>query len=256
MTRPAPKGHVLVAIMTYRHTIDVRVMQAVEQAMFGLMNIGWLGSPLIGGGHADVAGGRNTLLGQFYAAQAYTDILYVDSDVSWEPGTIERLMSHPVDCVLGAYPRRAEGGLYSVRTLPGPCTLVDPVTGETHPHGLLEVAAGPAGMLRLSRRCVETMVNAYPDTWYSDPLVSSGKTWNLFEFTVQNHERVSEDITFCLRYRNAGGRVWCDPHPLLHHHGDKTYSGRFLDHLKSMGRLTDPKKVQKITLDAIQKTSQ
>jgi hypothetical protein len=38
------------------------------------------------------------------------------------------------------------------------------------------------------------------------------QAWNVFEFTVKDHVRRSEDKQFCFNWRALGGEVWCDPH--------------------------------------------
>ena len=69
------------------------------------------------------------------------------------------------------------------------------------------------------------MTAYYADTWYHEPLVSTGKAWSLFEFRIIDRGRWSEDLSFCRMWREIGGRVWVDPIISLHHHGRKTYSG-------------------------------
>ncbi len=174
----------------------------------------------------------------------------VDADVSWEPGAALRLMSHPVDLVLGAYPKRSEGEGYPIRKLPGPVECVNPVTGQYHPNGLAKIAGGPAGLMRISRACIEKMITAHADTWYGQPQVENlRKAWNLFEFSVIDHERISEDMNFCRKWREIGGEVWVDPHLKLHHHGDKTYSGCFAEHLRELSMLAEPDTILKIAID-------
>lgn len=242
-----PKGHLFIALLSYKPEIDHRVTDAIEAAQHGLYAMGWV-STRVTFGSADLCDGRNVLVSQFHAVPHYTHILCVDADVSWAPGTIERLMSHPVDFVIGAYPRRAEGAGYAVRTIPGPVQCVDPVTGAPHPMGLAKVKAGPGGLMRLSRRVIDRLVEAHPDRWYAQPLVQgTGKALDLFRFAVENNERISEDMVFCRSWEALGETVWVDPHLMLHHHGNKSYSGKFIDHLREIGRLAEPGKVQVIS---------
>jgi len=241
-----PAGHLFIAVTSNRDSCDA-VRDAIEAAQHGLARIGWLSSRVTFGS-ADLEDARNCLIAQFHVTKEYTHILFVDDDVSWAPGAVERLVSHPVDFVLGAYPRRAEGEGYSIRTIPGPVECVDPSTGMPHPTGIAKIAGGPAGMMRLSRRAVDILVSADRDRWYAQPKVTGGKAWQIWEFDVIDHERISEDMNLCRKWRALGGDVWVDPHLTLHHHGRKTYSGRFADHLREAGRLIEPSKVQKISI--------
>lgn len=244
MSDPSP--HLLIAIASNRPAEDA-ARDAVEAAQHGLARMGWL-STRVTFGSADLEDARNTLTAQFHATPHYTDMLCLDDDVSWAPGAIERLVRHPVDVVLAAYPRRAEGEGFSVRTLPGPVECVDPSNGTPHPQGLIRIAGGPAGMLRLSRRAVDALVEAQREDWYYQPKVTGGKAWAIWEFDVIDHERISEDMNLCRKWRALGHTVWCDPHITMHHHGKKTYSGQLAQHLRDLGRLVEPGRVQRIAV--------
>lgn len=238
------RGHVLIAITSTRPKED-EVTDAIEAAQHGLMQIGYL-STRVTFGSADLEDARNVLISQFHVAKHYTHLLCLDDDVSWGAGAVERLVTHPVDFVLGAYPRRAEGEGYSIRTIPGPIECVDPSTGKPQPQGIFKIHGGPAGMMRLSREAVSRLVEAQADDWYHQPKVDGGKAWQIWEFDVIDHERISEDMNLCRKWRALGGDVWCDPHLVLHHHGKKRYSGRLADHLRELGRLVEPGKVQRV----------
>lgn len=243
-----PRGHLMIAITSNRPAEDA-VRDAVEAAQHGLFMAGWV-STRVTFGSADLEDARNCLISQFHVSKQFDKVLFLDDDVSWSPGAVERLVSHPVDFVFGAYPRRAEGEGFSVRTFPGPIECVDPATGAPHPRGLIKVAGGPAGMMMLSRAAVTKLVEAQADDWYHQPKVEGGKAWNIWEFDTIDHERIAEDMNLCRKWRALGGDVWCDPHITLHHHGKKTYSGQFLQHLREIGRLVEPGKVQRIELTA------
>lgn len=243
------RGHIFISVITYAHEVDFRVRDSVEAACFGLSARGWLVTPATKLASADLENERNALVAEFYTAKEnFTKAVFVDSDVSCDAGSIERLVEHPVDLVLGAYPLRAEGGRYPIRKLPGPIEFVNPLNGQYHPNGIAKIAGGPGGMMCVSRNCISRMLE-HPeirDRWYGQQQVTGKKAWPLFEFDIIDHERISEDMNFCRRWRELGGDVWVDPHLILHHHGRKTYSGRFADHLKDLGLAVDPGKIEKV----------
>lgn len=242
-----PPGHLMVGVICIDHFPDSRTMEAIDRAHINLFNTrGWHTTQVKAFGCSDLCDSRNQLAAHFFHEKQFTHALFVDADVSWEPGAVERMVQHPVDFVLGAYPRRAEGQGYPIKTIPGPIECVDPATGRPHPDGLIKIAGGGAGFMRLSRRCIERMVEAYEDRWYFKVGSRSNKAWNLFEFSVINHERKSEDINFCQMWTALGEDLWCDPHLMLHHHGFKSFSGRLYDHLMDLGRIIDGKTVARI----------
>lgn len=241
-------GHLYIGICSNRTGPTWELSKALEFASVELFTKRWLVSKGRAGS-SDIEDGRNQLFTFFYNNPAYTHALFLDDDVHWEGDAIWRLVNHPVDFVLGAYPKRAEGEGFPISMLDEPIEFVDPSTGESDPkNGLLKIAGGPGGMMRITRACAEKLVKAHPEDWYHQPCVpGTKKAWNMFEFTVKEHIRRSEDKNFCFKWREIGGDVWCDPHLMLHHHGDKTYSGCFAHYLRHVG-LKPPGKVVKIDL--------
>jgi hypothetical protein len=59
---------------------------------------------------------------------------------------------------------------------------------------------------------------------------------NYFDAIVRNGRYLSEDWSFCERYREQGGRVWVDKRIQLRHTGTYTYSmenqQHFIDQIK------------------------
>lgn len=219
--------HLLVAVVSYFDEINRHLYRAIHDALGPLAQMGWGLTIIEHVGNADLGRARNAIVAQFLASTADA-LLCIDSDVSWAPGSIERLVSHPVDLVAGCYPQRADEGAFPVRWLPetgSGLTPIDPVTGQATLDGLLEVEGVPAGFLKLSRAGLERVTNYYADTWYHEPLVPTGKAWSLFEFRILDRGRWSEDLSFCRMWRETGAKVWLDPLISLHHHGRKTYSG-------------------------------
>lgn len=200
-------------------------------------------------GSSDIEDGRNQLFTYFYNNPVYTHALFLDDDVHGEGESMWNLVNHPVDFVLGAYPKRGDGEGFPISMLDEPIQFTNPATGEADDKkGLLKVAGGPGGLIRITRACAEKMVAAYPDDWYHQPVIpGTKKAWNMWEFTVTNHIRRSEDKHFCAKWRAIGGDVWCDPHLVLHHTGEKTWTGCFAHYLRHHG-LKQPGKVVKIDL--------
>jgi hypothetical protein len=244
------RGHVLMMGIRYNACTHDAVHDALEQACFELTQNGYLVTPGKQRGTADVEDNRNTALTLFHVRKDFTHMVMYDQDVSWEPGTIIRLIMHPVDLVVGVYPKRAEGQGWPLKTFPEPMQCMNPQSGKPHPNGLIKIAGGPGGLMRFNRSAIDKLIEHRRDHWYASKLIPGGKCWSLFEFDVIDHERVSEDMNFCRMWRDMGEDVWCDPHLMLHHHGDKAYSGQVIDHLKQIGRVIDPAKMAKVSLDA------
>lgn len=228
--------HALIVIVSHDRKPDFETMSMLHRSTPTLMQMGWRSTHAVHAGDADLAGARNFVLAAFLAQKQFSDLVFVDNDVSCDPGGVERLLSHPVDLVYGAYPKRSEPEAYAVSALPGGRPFVDPRTKQSAPDGLIETAGGPTGFMRITRHCAETMSAAYANRWYRDDRLPDVDVVNLFEFAVIDNERYTEDLHFCKLWTEVGGIAWCDPHIVMHHHGTKTYSGQFAEFIRRGGK--------------------
>lgn len=178
--------------------------------------------------------GRDVLLSTFWYSDC-TDMLFVDSDISWPIGAFAKIMSHPVDFVGGIYRSRGDPPLYVCNPLPGGMQVY-------YPSGLAEVKGVGTGFLRLTRAAVKRLLDYTPeDHWYVDKETAPGmKVHHLFDVTFDPRKDPgmrleSEDYVFCNRYRDAGGKVYADTELTLFHTGIATFEGHFGNHLRNGG---------------------
>jgi hypothetical protein len=165
---------------------------------------------------------RNQLAQDFIDSEA-EKLIFVDSDVSWEPGSILQLAMHKVDFVGGAYRFKSETEGY-------------PVEWVTHgaelwaENGLLEVASIPGGFMCLTKDVFSKIREAFPGRDYTHHGFS-GHAY--FSAPFEDGRLYGEDTHFCALWRRAGGKVWLDPElSLTHHGGSPSYSGHMGDWLK------------------------
>lgn len=175
-------------------------------------------------GHADIYCARAQIVSHFLSDPDATDLVMIDSDVSWGAHGLMHLLDHPVDFVGGSYPKRELPLKFLVRSGEGPL-MAD--TGS----GLAEVWGLPGGFVKMSRRMLEKMVAHYgPELTAMDPAVPSGKTVRLFDpywWTDEagNKRVLSEDYAFCERWRAIGGKVYLDVTIPMGHIGQYEYAG-------------------------------
>jgi hypothetical protein len=224
MTADAAKK-IFVAIPVYSHDLDFKTVISLTQAAAEAAQYNFKLQVQFRVGNSLVHKARNMLLSEFLTTDC-TDLFFVDSDISWGPGTFGRMVAHPVDFVCGCYRSKSAAVHYFVKPADG-------VFRRDRVHGLVEVEAAPAGFMRVSRKAIEAMIaHGSQDAWFTDQTAPHiAKIWHLFEFILENHILWGEDYSFCRKYRQAGGKVWIDPDITLHHTGKMTYSGRFIDTL-------------------------
>ena len=217
---------VMIGIPAYTGQIHLGTMRSMITDFLALKERGDDAMIFDEAGNAMIAHCRDMIVAHFLASDC-SDLLFVDSDVMWEAGSLLRLLDAPVEFVSGIYPMRKDPEEYCVQWLPREELWADPGTG------LLEVAGVPAGFMRLSRSMLERMVTEHPDSEFTDENAPHGKGWALFDNIHEGRAYWGEDFSFCKRWRDIGGQIWVDPEIKMGHIGNKTFSGSLGGWLKS-----------------------
>lgn len=214
--------NLFVAIPAYEGKVHVDTVRALlnEQALALSLDIGF--TTVFLPGCSLITMGRNQLAADFLASDA-DKLVFVDADVSWEPGSLIKLASHKQDFVGGAYRLKQEQEGYPVGWLDKAELWAE--------DGLLEVSTVPGGFLCLTRDVFAKLREAFPDRAYSH-YDFHGHAY--FHAPFKDGRLYGEDSAFCAEYREAGGRVWLDPElKLTHHGGNVSYPGQIGDWLRS-----------------------
>ena len=219
----AEDRHIVFALPSYTGQIDVLTATALMQECAIIEQIGWNYQVLAAVGDSLVARARNSLAAEFLDDTEGTDLIWIDCDVSWEPGAIARLCTHPVDLVGGAYRTRSDPERYVVSFLDRKYL---PVNEET---GLLEVLTLMGGFTRMTRACLEKMREN--SVKYIGP---DGRHCHaMFDCEVYSSQYWGEDTTFCRRWRDwCDGQCWIDMDLNLTHRGPKAFTGNFKEWLQ------------------------
>ena len=155
----------------------------------------------------NLALGRNQLVKEFLASDA-DRLVFLDADVTFEPGNLVTLAMHPVDFIGGAYRLKTNEERYPIHLLNEP--------RDIGPNGIVEVAMVSTGFLSLSRKVFETFRNAFPDREYLNE-IDSQKSFCYFQIPFSNGVLFTEDAYFCKEWRAIGGKIYLDPTPTLTH---------------------------------------
>lgn len=213
-----------VGIPAYDGTVGIETVRSLlnEQGAAALLGVEMQVGLLPGCSLITMA--RNQLVADFLATDC-DRLVFVDADVSWQPGDLIGLALKPVDVVGGAYRYKKDEEAYPVRWLDRPELWDDP---ETH---LLEVESVPGGFLAISRRAFERLRDAHPRRAYEH----EGRQFHgFFHAPVEDGRIWGEDTAFCNDWRAIGGQVWLDPYlTLTHSAGAKNYTGCISTWLRS-----------------------
>ena len=166
---------------------------------------------------------RNDLV-RFAVEGKFDDLLFIDSDIEWEPPWALALLEHPVDCVGAAYRKKTdEQELYAVRA-----KMLIPQDIKT---GLWLVDGLGTGFMRLSRKAFTALWDS------SEEYENEGRQcrW-IFDVCVVDGKLYGEDTLMCEKLRRLGFSIYLDPSFCPAHIGIKKYRGDFAAYVEKLDR--------------------
>lgn len=171
-----------------------------------------------------VSRARN-LLAQDMLESSCDYLLFIDSDINFEPEHILRLMAwaeDPRKGIVAGVPRtRSENKNYIA-------TLDYDENGELtmNGRGLVRAARVATAFMLVRREVFVTLAEAHPEWRYYDSR-SNRMLTAMFDFLVTEEGYMGEDYLFCDRAREHGFEVWVDPTIQLGHMGVHEYLGDY-----------------------------
>ncbi len=214
-----------------------------------------------------VSRARNNLIARAMFDLKMTHVLFIDSDISWEPVSILKLLISEKQLVGGVYPlkhynwdRLIKDPLNPYRSdiIPSwiksknESQLKDIIDDETIiqnkllsyninyldnylqiDDNLAKVKHTPTGFMMIQRSVLENMMKAFPSTKYVDDVHFLREEENkfayaLFDCGVEDNHYYSEDWLFCHRWQKMGGDIFIDVSINLNHTGVEDYKGSYI----------------------------
>lgn len=191
---------------------------------------------LSGNCHVDDA--RNRVVQEFLLSDC-TDLVFLDADVSWEPGQLVQLCQYDEDFVGGVYPFRRDDKRSTSKM---PVLLVDGMTSDER--GLMEVAGLPTGFMRIRRHVIEEMAKESGHYWIASDRRRAVPV--LFERTLVNGTRLGGDLSFCKKWILHGGRVYAAIYLRLGHSGSSVVTDSLAGLIRRQNDQTLPYLVRQI----------
>lgn len=198
-------------------------------AEFGRLQIPIATLRIEGSSHIDKA--RNQLIAQAMADEDnFTHFLFIDADQGFGPMSILKLLAYDKDVVAAGVRKKTSKIEFALNFL-------DPDDVELE-GSLVEVKSVGTGFMMLSRQAVHAMMNAnHPDLYIGDEENEAWAKWHyaLFDAGVEEGRFLSEDIRFCRRWRELGGRIYVDVTSSIVHVGKTHYAGALSSILRVKG---------------------
>lgn len=148
------------------------------------------------------------------------DLFFIDTDVDWNPDDFFRLLNHDADIVASPLVKKSDLEIYAVK-LTGDFVVED--------NGLASVDGVSTGFMRIRKEAIQKLWEASEE--YQEPHKQEPSR-NVFEVKVVDGQLVSEDISFCQKWIDLGGKVYIDPLVNCGHTGSKRWVGNFYEWIK------------------------
>ena len=204
---------------------------------------------------------RNNLVAKAMNDPEMTHILFIDSDITWDPMDIFKLILSNKSLIGGVYPLKhyfwnkiipmnnlekllekrtnspIMSKLYSEEKFIKQNLLKYNVnyikSNLAIDNNIAEVKHIATGFMMCQRVLLETMMKQYSETKYIDDVsFLSGNenqfAYALFDCRVEDNHYLSEDWLFCNRWSKMGGKIFIDVSIDLIHTGQEDYSGSYI----------------------------
>lgn len=225
--------HITVALPAYGNQISLATFNTVTSLVQVFMNKGIRGS-MAAFSYPEVAEARNILLTGWYdSVPDSSHLLFVDSDMGFDPNLVLDLLMFNEPMV---------GALYTRKAIPiqwAASGLGDEITERRG--NFMKVAGLGMGCFLIRRDAIDIMLQKMPEL--SDTRMEFHAAKDMLPNRIirafdgfdnpddKSAGRLSEDLAFCCRWRQCGGDVWGAMHHTIDHVGLYTYKGNYLQHI-------------------------
>lgn len=255
-----PTGDGMVCI---QYLLSVRSLEAAFKTRLPPIN-----SNVLFGTASFMPFSRNALASIVMNDKSYTHLLFVDSDMGFQPSAVMKMIASDKDVVGCLYPKRSmqdtafAAALASGNSLEKARSIsydyaaaeqlqkkvVEASLGKGAIHavqdGLVKTLRLGMGLTLIKRSVFERMAQIIPDlvvqAEYAAHYLSMGLKGDVlqcFSSLTLNKVSLSEDLSFSLRWtRECDGEMWACVDQRISHVGEHVYTGRMLDQIEQQDR--------------------
>lgn len=191
---------------------------------------------------------RNYLVDEFLRSEGFTHLLFIDSDIGFDPNDVLALIALDKDIIGGPYPKKSinwntvaavarsnpQAGPQDLEAVIGDYVM-NPIPGTTkfsitEPLEVMEIGTG---FMLIKRDVFNKFRDEYPHLRYRPDHAGQANfdgsryIHAYFDTIIDpvSQRYLSEDYMFCQAWRAIGGQVWICPWMKLQHVGTYTFQG-------------------------------
>ena len=181
-------------------------------------------------GESLITRARNNAISMFVKGD-WTDLLFIDGDIGFEPESAWRLLDSNHDVVATPYPlKKIDWETAALADSPEQAkqfainTVVNYYKdSQVDENGFAPVLDAGTGFMKISRFAATALISALPGLQYLAEDDDEPR-WALFDTMLYRGRYLSEDYAFCRRWQDLGGIVYADVSgPNLSHRGFYEY---------------------------------
>jgi hypothetical protein len=223
---------IYVAVPAYGNRVTVATLNSIYSWTLMCMQKG-IGGGMAAFSYPEVSESRNIMLTSWYDNSDASHLLFVDSDMGFSPQLILDMLSFGEPLV---------GALYSKKAIPTQWAASGMGTDYAERRGdFMKLAGIGMGVCLIKREVVTKMLDKFPEL--SDSRIEFHAARTLLSKRIirafdsfdnpddRTHGRMSEDLSFCCRWRQCGGDVWAAIGHDIEHVGDYSYTANYLRHI-------------------------
>tara|TARA_R100000005_G_scaffold94898_2_gene74368 strand:+ start:912 stop:1727 length:816 start_codon:yes stop_codon:yes gene_type:complete len=208
--------------------------------------------------------GRNLCVSYFLNTD-FTHMLFVDSDIAFDPKSVLRLLEFDKDLVSIPYPMKtAQWDVLMEKIQKGyisdpdkcehhilkyPLLIKDENTNIKIEKGLIEATHCPTGCMLIKRDVFSRLIKEYPNRQIIQKTTIDGQHvdrphfYNFFDtyYDPETKKYLGEDFAFCRLWSLIGGKMYCYIMSYITHVGEYQYTGRLYDEMHGEGVETPTK---------------
>jgi len=181
-------------------------------------------------GCSDIVYGRATLFTGFVNSD-FTHNLMIDSDMTFAPMDVVRMLKLNEPFIAIAGPRKGDGEMVFAATNADDRGVTHPAAVYQTEQGIIaEVTEVGGAFVMVDRQFANRMTEAYGDLQFQS---ADGRShWGLWLPTINDLRYRGEDYAMCKRWREIGGKVKVLATAALGHTGTKTWQGAFIQQIQ------------------------
>ena len=245
-------AHILICLPTYGEDVHINFAFSLMDLTHAIVASGSTYQTLHVAS-SQIIRARNFFANYFLDRPEYTHLLFLDTDMRFNASGIMKLLAADKVIAGVAYPfRRVElnrpiaekdVGITMSQWLEKHADYTfGPLTNEAGDvdfvNGFAEARHVGTGLFLAQREAFEAtkpFTDCFnPPAQYAS-MVPSGKFYGFFETVEENGVYQGEDISFCIRARKAGLRIWALIDETVVHYGTSEVSGSYLQSMKLRG---------------------